>query len=403
MTPRTVVLVDQGIGFGGSLVVIARLAAKLDRSRYRPVILSAMDWETIRDHVPPDIETYRVKPMVDYVRRSKVTKIIRMLGDGILFKAFMYLFTVIEELLNLPSLLKTVWIIIRERADIVHVNNSLTAIFAAKLTGRPIVWHFHGYRTRATGRAPYYLRLAANYISISDFITRLALQDSIPADRITTLHNPVSPTHRWLDDSARAALRARCGFIESHCVVTIVGRVIEWKGQLQFLKAMALVIDKVPSVRAMIVGDDDEGYGNYPETVRQFAKTNFPDGAVFFAGYQADVDPYYQISDIVIHASIAPEPFGLVITEAMQNGKPVVGADTGAVPELIEDGVDGFIVDPTNTEQFADRILRLSSDSAFRAACGANALRKAREKFDPSTYAANVEQVYDDVLKGKGS
>jgi glycosyltransferase involved in cell wall biosynthesis len=400
MTQRTVVLVDQGVGFGGSLVVIARLAATLDHSRYRPVILSAMEWETIRDHVPPGIETYRVNPVIDYVSRAKVTKLMRAFGDGIFFKTLVYLFTVIEEILNLPSLVKTVWIIIRERADIVHINNSLGAIFAAKLTGRPIIWHFHGYRTKPTGRAPYHLRQAAHYISISHFITRLALEDSIPAKQITTLHNPVSPAHRWLPDADRAQLRARCGFGASHCVVTIVGRVIEWKGQLQFLEAMAIVIAKIPSARAMIVGDDDEGYGNYPETVRQFAKSNFPDGAVFFAGYQPDVDPYYQISDIVVHASIAPEPFGLVITEAMQNGKPVVGADTGAVPELIEDGIDGFIVDPLNTAQFADRILRLASDSTFRASCGANALRKAREKFDPSTYAANVEEIYDDVLKG---
>jgi glycosyltransferase involved in cell wall biosynthesis len=395
---RTVLLIDQGVGFGGSLVVIARLAEALDQTRYRPIIISAMDRETIRNHVPEGILTYRVKPALDYVRRSKVTNFLRKLPTQFLFKLSVYIYSVLEELINLPSILRTTWIILREGVDIVHINNSFSAVISAKLAGRPVVWHIHGYDPNAKGEPSRFLLQARRIVSISHFCTRQALKHGVPAELVTTLHNPVAPTHRWLSDVERQRLRAACGFSDSDCVVTIIGRVLEWKGQMQFLKAMELVVAQAPYAKAMIVGDDDEGYGKYPEKVRNFANTAFAPGTVYFAGYQTDVDAYYQCSDIVVHASIAPEPFGLVITEAFQNGKPVVGANSGAVPELIDEGIDGFLVDPLDSPVFADRILKLTTDPEFRIRCGENALRKIRERFDPVSFATDVADIYDLVL-----
>lgn len=398
MKPETVVLVDQGVGFGGSLVVVARLAEALDPARYRPVIISAMDPEVMRDHVPAGVRAYRVKPLVDYVLRAKASAFFGKAGHPILFKAALYLFTVVEELLNLWSIIAMIWIIVRERAGLVHVNNSTGAVIAAMMTGRPVVYHLHGYHRAGRSRPSFAMRRAVHAISISRFVTDVAASHGCQRGRITTIYNPISPQHRWIDSVERTALRARYGFSNDHVVVVMIGRLVKWKGQQQFLQAMRLVWTKAPNARALIVGDDGENFGDYAQSVRQLAESGFPPGVVVFAGYQPDVDAHYQISDIAVHASIEPEPFGLVITEAMQNGLPVIGANTGAVPELIDDGVNGYTVDPMDTGAFADAILRLAGDAELRRRLGRDAMQITNERYNPSAYAAQVSDIYDMVL-----
>lgn len=401
MKPETVVLVDQGVGFGGSLVVVARLAAALDPARYRPVIIGAMDPDVMQNHVPAGVRTYRVKPLVDYVFRAKATEFLQKNTNPFFFKTALYLFTIVEQFLNLWSIIRMMHVILKERASIVHVNNSTGAVIAAMATGRPIVHHLHGYYRTRHRKAPFALRFSAHLISISKSVTDVAIEHGCAPSRITTIHNPISPQHRWLSDTDRQALRSSYGFGNDDIVVVMIGRLVSWKGQLQFLQAMRMVWTNAPNARALIVGEDGENFGDYTQTVNQFANSGFPPGVVVFAGYQADVDAHYQISDIAVHASIKPEPFGLVITEAMQNALPVIGASSGAVPELIENGVNGYTADPMDTGAFADAILRLVVDAELRRRLGRNAMQITNERYKPAVYAARVSDIYDSVLGKK--
>jgi len=109
----------------------------------------------------------------------------------------------------------------------------------------------------------------------------------------------------------------------------------------------------------------------------------------------------YADLDILVHASIEPEPFGLVITEAMVHGVPVIAANTGAPLEIIRHGVTGFVVDPNDTEQLTSRIVDLATDSELRRRIGERGRRDALDRFNAPSYAKRFEDLYDQEIAAK--
>jgi glycosyltransferase involved in cell wall biosynthesis len=100
--------------------------------------------------------------------------------------------------------------------------------------------------------------------------------------------------------------------------------------------------------------------------------------------------------DVVVHASVAPEAFGLVIAEGMALGKPVVAADSGAPRELVTDGETGYLARPGDPESLA-RVLAHVLESGDPE-LGRRAAAASRARFAPEIFGAELQRVYDDVL-----
>ena len=396
---KNVLLVDRGASFGGSLVVTARLAYCLDQQKYRPIVISAIDWNTIRHHIPESISAYRVTEPFNYVTWAKAVGILKKtIRPNFIFKFLVYCLSIIRSAANLSYLAKVISIIVKEKIEIVHVNNSIHAVIAAKLCRKKCIWHFHGYDKSGSKFDEITWAKCDKFISISHYITKMAIQDNIPPEKLVTVHNPTSPRHRWLSDQEKEDTRKGAGIDKHQVIVSIFGRLVSWKGQLEFLKGFKFAADKNHEIHALIVGDSADDADNYRELLTRFVAENNLSKRVTFAGYIMDVDSYYQVSDIVVHASVEPEPFGLVITEAMQNGVPVIGSIMGAAPELIDEGVNGFIVDPKNPKSIAEKILLLANNTDLRSAMAKNAIEKATREFSPTIYAERIQQIYDGII-----
>jgi glycosyltransferase involved in cell wall biosynthesis len=118
-------------------------------------------------------------------------------------------------------------------------------------------------------------------------------------------------------------------------------------------------------------------------------------------GFREDVWSELATLDIVVHASIVPEPGGQVVLEAMAAGVPVVAADAGGPAEVIEDGVTGLLYPPGNVAALAEALQTLAADEALRARL-AEAGRQRVANFAPETVARQVMALYRGLLSPGG-
>jgi glycosyltransferase involved in cell wall biosynthesis len=231
-------------------------------------------------------------------------------------------------------------------------------------------------------------------IGISQAISESIVAFGVPRERVTTIHNPVSLEPYQTTAPVRESIRARHGLHPEHLVVAVFGRLTAWKGQLELLHALAPILGECPELRIMIVGDEsDSDAREYGQGIRDFADAPEHGDRVVLAGYQHDVASYYGASDIVVHCSREPEPFGRVVIEGMASGKPVVAMNEGGPPEIIAHDVDGLLVAPRDDAAMRVVIVRLRNDPALRARLGEAGRTTVATRFTPRAAAVQFLNV----------
>jgi glycosyltransferase involved in cell wall biosynthesis len=114
-------------------------------------------------------------------------------------------------------------------------------------------------------------------------------------------------------------------------------------------------------------------------------------------GYIEDVEPYYSAMDIVVHASIEPEPCGMVVMEAMAARRPIIAADAGGPKELVREGIDGHLTAPGDVPALTAAILDIASQPEKARSMGASGHDRARSLFDIPIASARLEAIYDEM------
>ena len=125
---------------------------------------------------------------------------------------------------------------------------------------------------------------------------------------------------------------------------------------------------------------------------------------VKFLGFVSneELSNYYRACDIFVVPSVY-ESFGLIYVEAMMHGKPVIGCKAGGIPEVVNNGKTGILIEPYNVNQLVDGLLRLLNDPQMRQDMGQNARRLCEEKFSFDRMASNTEHLYQKMkVSGNG-
>jgi len=398
MDGPTVLYIDGSIGFGGSSKSLALTLRALPE--VRQLMLTAQE-PALVDQLFDDVRTWRFRRHVNYRARLRLAEWLEAHGGngplGAVVTKFYGGLDLLTSGLWLPRL---VLLIRRHGVDIVHLNNGYVppeGILAARLTGTPLVVHFRGYAEPSFPRSWLRWVSAADHtIAVSDASIE-HLKAAVPDLRSTTVYDPVDLESARAASTARERVREELGFTERHVVAGIFGRVVEWKGQLEFVRAALEAMERDPDLRAVIVGGISDGSREYLHTIRDvIAASRFADRFVL-TGYREDVDALYAAVDFAVHASTLPEPFGMVIPEAMAAGRPVIATDAGGPREIVTHGEDGMLVPPGDVDALRDAILELSLDPEKRCAMGERA-QKASRRFTIEQSAAGVRKVYRDVL-----
>jgi glycosyltransferase involved in cell wall biosynthesis len=181
-------------------------------------------------------------------------------------------------------------------------------------------------------------------------------------------------------------------------VFGLFGRIVPWKGVREYVDAAAIVLEALPEARALVVGSRSDGEAGYADAVRRRAQELGLADRVLFLGFRPDVAELMRLCDVVVHASLIPEPFGLVVVEALATGTPVVAADRGGPTDIIEPGESGFLVDPHDAAAMAGAVLRLLRDSAEARRMGEAGAVRIAERFSARRSADGVFRLYARLL-----
>jgi glycosyltransferase involved in cell wall biosynthesis len=402
MKKYRVLYVDQGLAFGGSFIVAARLASKLNADEFDASIISSAPLGDMAHHADGRVKLIFLRKILTYKHRanfqSYLDQYLKATGSqGALRKLMIYSYSALESIANFHYFLGICYQIVSRDINIVHGNNSYEAITAARFLKKKLVWHIHGDGCYTKGDVHNYFRFADRYVSVSNFSAVNAIKAGLPKEKIAVIHNPTGDSSPILKRGERIALKNKYGISDDATIVGIFGRLVNWKGQLEFLKAAQLLVEKGCKLHFLIVGDDGEGLGTYTKVLVDFVNLHGLEKLVSFTGYVKNTDDHYQLCDIVVHASIMPEPFGLVIIEAMINGAAIIGSNTGAAPELVKDKVNGLIADPLNTSELASAIEYLVVNPLVRQQYIETAKKFAEASLNPSVYARQMEKIYSEL------
>lgn len=262
--------------------------------------------------------------------------------------------------------------------------NSLQAFLLAASAGRfarrPVMWHLREMLS-ADYIAPHRRRLAAalardgrvRIVANSRATARCILRAGGRRDQLAVVHNGID-----VDPFKGRTAGVRHGLgLDGVPLIGMFGRLARWKGQEVLLDALRLL----PDVQALIAGTALFEDPAFPRALRERAAALGLAGRVHFLGHRSDVPAVMHEVDIVVHASVAPEPFGRVVAEAMLAGRPVVATRAGGVPEIVEHGRTGLLVRPGDAAELAGALRALFADGDWARQLGTRAAEVAREKF----------------------
>jgi len=303
---------------------------------------------------------------------------------------------VLEEL---PAAITLAQTIRQDRPDVVHLGNGVRANFdgllATRLTRVPVVCHIKGFEKYSARE-----RRAARHVDAAVCMTRAVhahcLENGVAARRTRVIYDAVDEAG-FRPSRARADVRAELGLPAASPCFGIAGNIQEWKGQAVVVDAMAQLHRRLPSAHCVIIGGAHRAGADYETALRDRVRTLGLGDVIHFTGFRRDIADVMNALDVVVHASIRPEPFGRVILEGMLLAKPVVAAAAGGVPELVSDGETGFLVPPGQPAILADRLVGLLSDAARRERIGARAQTWARTHFSLAQQVSAMNDVYRSV------
>ncbi|HEX9896000.1 MAG TPA: glycosyltransferase family 4 protein [Gemmatimonadales bacterium] len=395
-----VLIVDQGASFGGSALVASVIVNRMPPDRYRVFLAAAVEAEVLRvTEVAQSRVVHLAKPY-DYVGQARTRERLAVL-PGSVRRLGGWADTGLRLLRNAGYTRRLMTLIREEGIALLHLNNgfeNLEAHLAAGLTATPALVHAHGpcgnsYVTRRLARR------APACIAISKPVVESFRSVEASPGRIALLSNPLTVEPGNLSAAERSRSRARYGIPPDLVLVGIVGRIVAWKGQLEFLRAAALALRQVPGSGAVIIGDVTDANDAYGRLLRDEVRQLGLQDRVWFTGFIQDPDEAYGLLDVLVHSSIEPEPFGLVLTEAMAYGIPVVAAGSGGPLEIVTDGVDGFLRDPRDVAAVGVLLAQLLRDPGRRARVGSAGRATVLRRFDPDQYVRRIAEVYDAVLE----
>lgn len=192
----------------------------------------------------------------------------------------------------------------------------------------------------------------------------------------------------------RAETRAEFGLTDDDIVVGYVGNFAFGKGHVQLIHAFDTVRRRVPNAKLILAGS-----GNLQEVDDAVGRLGLG-RRIVFAGWREDAAAVYNAMDIFVQPSLS-EAFSQVLVEAMGCGLPVIATNIGGAAEVIENGVDGILIDPNDIDAIAREVIDLATDVNSRSEIAERGRRNVRERFSAEMMVERHIELYEKWMSRK--
>ncbi|MEY9970397.1 N-acetyl-alpha-D-glucosaminyl L-malate synthase BshA [Lysinibacillus sp. RC46] len=290
-----------------------------------------------------------------------------------------------------------------EELDVLHVHyaipHAVCAVLAREMSGRDIgiVTTLHGTDISVLGQDSTLSQAIKYGINKSDIVTTVSEALKQQTYELIDTVKPINTIYNFVDE--REYFPRNSGTLKEQFGIQEDEKVIIHVSNFRKIKNLPHIIDAFMKIRAnmkaklLLVGDGPEKH----RVMDQVKESSYMED-VLFLGKQENLAELYAISDLKLLLS-QQESFGLVLLEAMACGVPCIGSAVGGIPEVIEHGVDGYIVELGDTDAVAEYAVNLLKDEEklqhFREA----AIRAVDEKFHSSKIVEQYENLYEKVAE----
>jgi glycosyltransferase involved in cell wall biosynthesis len=391
MDKKRVLFVEQNRDgtVGGSHTALLMLVQYLDRSQFEPVV-AFYESNTL-------VEAFRRHARVVVLPAPLPLRIARADGATLLnpvtLLALVARKTANFALAVYAAIARTLHVV-RIRPHVIHTNNHVRPGFEWVVAGwicrAKLIAH-----QRGDVAPPWYSTQFDKVLCVSKAIQN-ALHPTLASMAVHIYDAIDAESFRSQACRLKAAeVRRQLGAGPDDVLFGVVGNIKDWKGQDVLIRALPLLPRSIPW-KCLVIGSVSTSspasvkYGRMLEDlVREYGLTD----RVVFTGYRSDVPVLVSALDIVVHTSVSPEPFGLVILEGMALAKPVVCSGHGGPVEIVEDGISGFLVQPGNPQALSERLATLLASRDVREQTGQAALQRVNV-FSVSQHVEHVQNVY---------
>lgn len=344
---KKIMFLITGSNMGGAEVVVKNIIFNLDKNRFETSFVSIRPLGIIGKEI------------------SERTKVFSLFAKQKFNPLFFY---------KLYKLLKI------EKPDILHCH-----LFHANLVGRiigkiarvpKIISTVHS--DNIGGSIRYFLLRVTDSLNDATVVVSNKIKEGLlkrkvsPESKIKVIYNGVEGPDLSIADEDIINKKRELSIEKNNPILLSVGRLHQVKGHIYLIRALKLIVDKFPNGKLILIGDGPERENLEKEVLDLDLINN-----VLFLGEMKAEDIYYRIADVFVLPSLV-EGFGLVLLKAMSNNCLVVASQVGGVPELIEDNINGCLVDSANSKVLAQKIIDIQKLNDSERL---NIIRNARESY----------------------
>ncbi|MGB9731564.1 MULTISPECIES: glycosyltransferase family 4 protein [Calditerrivibrio] len=287
-------------------------------------------------------------------------------------------------------------IIKREQPDLVHVHSRKGVDFwggmVARLNGLPSICtrRVDNLEIKFLAKFKYYFY---DYIvAISDGIKKVLSNVITDESKLKTIRSVIDPSP-FRDTESKEKFLAEFGLTNSDIVIGVIAQLIERKGHRYLINIMPEIIKEFPNVKVIFFGK-----GAIENKLKKMIKDLGLTVYFIFAGFREDIEKWIGLLDIVVHPADM-EGLGISLIQASAAGVPIIASNVGGIPEIVKDGINGFLIEKGDEKGLYSRLLTLLNNKSLREDFGKNGMKIVDSEFSVDSMVREYIHLYNNLKK----